>query len=54
VGRHPLCGNSDDTEVITSIRRRLCLPESADDEIRQLVNTTKPLAATLIATAWWP
>jgi SAM-dependent methyltransferase len=54
VGRHPLCGRGDDTEIIASIRRRLCLPASADDEIRQLVNTTKPMAPTLIATAWWP
>ncbi len=54
VGGYPLCGSRDDTEVIASIRRRLCLPASADDEIKRLVKMTRPLAATLIATAWWP
>lgn len=52
-GRHPLSDRGEDTQTIASIRRRLCLPASADGEIKHLIDMTKPFGATRMVTAWW-
>jgi SAM-dependent methyltransferase len=50
--RYQMIGESDD-EALRRIARRLCLPASRHDELREVLATTPPPEDREVVTLWW-